>query len=308
MTLTRRAAYLAKADLTTAMVTEFPELQGTMAMYYARHGGEDEAVARACGEHYQPRFAGDALPASPIGLALSLADKFEMLVGMWSVDAIPDGEKDPFALRRCALGILRMLTEKNIPLDLTETLQHCFAQFTILPHFVNPTSALLAFFTDRLPGLLSGQGYRTGEIEAVLNKHPTRLDDLHQKLVAVRHFSGLAESRALSAANKRIVNILKKSAAPAAMVIPERLIEQAEKALYTQLLDITPQVNIHLTHLRYTEALATLACLQPAIDAFFDQVMVNTENPALRDNRLALLAALHKQKNCIADISCLVRS
>ncbi|HEY1608541.1 MAG TPA: glycine--tRNA ligase subunit beta, partial [Paraburkholderia sp.] len=209
--LARRAARLAKADLITDMVGEFPELQGTMGTYYARHDGEPEAVALACTEHYQPRFSGDALPANTTSIVVALADKLETLVGIWGIGLQPTGEKDPFALRRHALGVLRILVEKQLPVDLVELLRTAHAQFAAVPNVAESTQAIYEFCMDRLRGLLRERGYSAGEIDAVLALNPTRLNDIVARLDAVREFSSLAEAASLAAANKRISNILKKS-------------------------------------------------------------------------------------------------
>ncbi len=301
--LAARAAYLAKADLTTAMVGEFPELQGTMGMYYARHDGEPEEVGRACTEHYQPRFAGDALPSALISTVVALADKVETLVGIWGIGLVPTGEKDPFALRRHALGVLRIMLEKALPLDLTTLLQIGYAPFASLAEVTNPLPALLTFCADRLRGLLRERGYQIDEIDAVLRDAPTRLDDLTARLDAVRAFAALPEANALAAANKRITNILKKSPGNTFAVQPKLFAENAEQVLHAQLEKLTPIVQTHLAANRYTEALSTLAHLRLSVDAFFEKVMVNSEDEALRTNRLALLTQLHTQMNCIADLS-----
>ncbi len=301
--LVARAARLAKADLLSLMVNEFPELQGTMGQYYARHDGEPAEVAQACAEHYQPRFAGDALPASITSTVVALADKLETLVGIWGIGLAPSGDKDPFALRRHALGILRMVLEKALPLDLAQLLRTSFASFASLPQVVDPCDALLAFLRDRLRGLLRERGYHANEIEAVLSHAPTRIDDLPARLEAVRVFAALPEAPALAAANKRITNILKKSAETPATVQPALLTEAAEKALYAQLEAITPAVQTQLAAQHYTEVLVTLAQLRANVDTFFDGVMVNAEDSALRMNRLALLAQLWSLMNCVADLS-----
>jgi len=301
----KRAAYLAKADLPTDMVGEFPELQGTMGTYYARHDHEPEEVALACSEHYQPRFSGDALPVTMTGTIVALADKLETLVGIWSIGAAPTGEKDPFALRRHTLGILRILLEKALPLDLQQLLRAAQAQFAGIPAVTDATSAIYAFCLDRLRGLLRDEGHAAAAIDAVLALNPTRIDDIPARLEAVREFSQLPEAAALAAANKRIANILRKSGGqPAeAHVLPALLAEPAEKALAAQLGQVAPQVQAQLAAHQYTGALSALAALRESVDAFFNDVMVNAEDPALRANRLALLNALHQQMNCVADIS-----
>ncbi|HLX03192.1 MAG TPA: glycine--tRNA ligase subunit beta [Trinickia sp.] len=312
--LAARAAHLAKADLLTDMVGEFPELQGTMGTYYARHDGEHEEVALACAEHYQPRFSGDALPSTPTGTVVALADKLETLVGIWGIGLQPTGEKDPFALRRHALGVLRILVEKQLPIDIVSLLRIAYARFTGESQVADPVDALYAFFMDRLRGLLRERGYAAGEIDAVLSLNPTRLDDVVARLDAVREFAAMPEASALAAANKRISNILKKSEAEAVSAAAaddkanravqiSLLVEEAEKALNAQLNQVTPQVQSQLAQRDYTRALSALAALRDPVDTFFNDVMVNAEDPALRANRLALLGALHSQMNCVADIS-----
>lgn len=314
-----RAARLAKADLLTDMVGEFPELQGTMGTYYARHDGEAEEVALACTEHYQPRFSGDALPATRIGTAVALADKLETLAGIWGIGLVPTGEKDPFALRRHALGVLRILIEKQLPIDLVALLRDAAGCFRATPQVADCTEALYAFFMDRLRGLLRERGYAASEIEAVLSLQPGKLDDVVARLDAVREFSALPEASALAAANKRITNILKKSEAEANLATPgvggstgngaaltvqsALLVEPAERSLSEQLKTVAPAVQAQLDQRDYTRALSALAALRDPVDTFFNDVMVNAEDAALRRNRLALLAELHAQMNCVADIS-----
>lgn len=317
--LAARAARLAKADLLTDMVGEFPELQGTMGTYYARHDGEAEEVALACTEHYQPRFSGDALPATRIGTAVALADKLETLAGIWGIGLVPTGEKDPFALRRHALGVLRILIEKQLPIDLVALLRDAAGCFRATPQVADCTEALYAFFMDRLRGLLRERGYAASEIEAVLSLQPGKLDDVVARLDAVREFSALPEASALAAANKRITNILKKSEAEANLATPgvggstangaaltvqsALLVEPAERSLSEQLKTVAPAVQAQLDQRDYTRALSALAALRDPVDRFFNDVMVNAEDAALRRNRLALLAELHAQMNCVADIS-----
>ncbi len=302
--LTKRAALLAKADLLTDMVGEFPELQGTMGTYYARHDGEPEEVALACSEHYQPRFSGDETPATGVSSAVALADKLETLVGIWGIGLQPTGEKDPFALRRHALGVLRILLEKRLAIDLFDLLRTAQKQFADMPQVVDSTDAIYAFFLDRLRGVLRERGFNAVEIDAVLSLNPTRLDDIVARLDAVREFASLPEAASLAAANKRISNILKKSAEGVpSSVQPALLQETAEKALHAQLEQVAPLVQKQLAERNYTEALSALSALRDAVDTFFNDVMVNAEDPALRSNRLALLGALHQQMNCVADIS-----
>ncbi|WP_153137283.1 glycine--tRNA ligase subunit beta [Paraburkholderia agricolaris] len=302
--LAKRAARLSKADLITDMVGEFPELQGTMGTYYARHDGEPEEVALACSEHYQPRFSGDALPATATGTVVALADKLETLVGIWGIGLQPTGEKDPFALRRHALGVLRILVEKQLPVDLIELLRTAYAQFAAVPGVADSTQAIYEFSIDRLRGLLRERGYAPGEIDAVLALNPTRLDDIVARLDAVREFAALPEAASLAAANKRISNILKKSEGSVTGGVQVTLLtEAAEKALHAQLEQVAPRVQSQLAVRDYTGALTALAALREPVDTFFNDVMVNAEDPALRANRLALLGALHQQMNCVADIS-----
>ncbi|WP_233799989.1 glycine--tRNA ligase subunit beta [Paraburkholderia sp. HP33-1] len=302
--LAKRAARLAKADLITDMVGEFPELQGTMGTYYARHDGEPEEVALACSEHYQPRFSGDALPTTATGTVVALADKLETLVGIWGIGLQPTGEKDPFALRRHALGVLRILVEKQLNVDFVELLRAAYAQFAGVANVADSTDAIYEFSMDRLRGLLRERGHAASEIDAVLALNPTRLDDIVARLDAVREFASLAEAASLAAANKRISNILKKSEGVTnGGVQPALLTEAAEKALNAQLEQVTPRVQSQLAARDYTGALTALAALREPVDTFFNDVMVNAEDPALRANRLALLGALHQQMNCVADIS-----
>ncbi|TDQ78368.1 glycine--tRNA ligase subunit beta [Paraburkholderia silvatlantica] len=302
--LAQRGARLAKADLLTDMVGEFPELQGTMGTYYARHDGEPEEVAIACSEHYQPRFSGDALPATTTGTIVALADKLETLVGIWGIGLAPTGEKDPFALRRHALGVLRILVEKQLPLDFVELLRATYAQFAGIEAVTESTQAIYEFCMDRLRGMLRERGFAATEVDAVLALNPTRFDDIVSRLDAVREFAALAEAASLAAANKRISNILKKSeGAQDAGVQIALFVESAEKALFAQLEQVAPRVETQLAAREYTGALTALAALRETVDTFFNDVMVNAEDPALRANRLALLKALHRQMNSVADIS-----
>ncbi|MCX7628473.1 MAG: glycine--tRNA ligase subunit beta [Methylophilaceae bacterium] len=297
-----QAARLAKADLVTEMVGEFPELQGVMGRYYAQHDGLGNDIAIAIEDHYKPRFAGDELPRNNIGLAVALADKLETLVGLFGIGEKPTGEKDPYALRRHALGITRILTEKQLPLRLDVLLSEVVGTFG--SRIENPTAALTDFIYERLAGSLREQGYRAQEIDAVLALRPQRLAEIKGRLEAVRAFSTMPESESLSAANKRIRNILKKAGDEA---LPEPDIalfaEEAEKALFFAMHAIIPEVRSLLANEDYTDALAKLATLRTAVDRFFDQVMVMTDEPLLRRNRLALLNALADLMNGVADIS-----
>ncbi|MBX9430238.1 glycine--tRNA ligase subunit beta [Ralstonia pseudosolanacearum] len=298
-----RAALLAKADLLTDMVGEFPELQGTMGTYYARHDGEAEDVALACSEHYQPRFAGDALPGTTTGTVVALADKLETLVGIWGIGLAPTGEKDPFALRRHALGILRMLIEKPLALGIAEVLEAAAASFEGIAAVKPDLAAITDFLYDRLRGYLKDKGYSTNEVEAVVSQRPQRLDDIVARLEAVRAFAALPQAEALAAANKRITNILKKTDITIGSVQPQLLREDAERALHQAVATSEPHVHDAFARGDFTTALKTLAGLREAVDSFFDGVMVMADDTALRDNRLALLGELHGLMNRVADIS-----
>jgi glycyl-tRNA synthetase beta chain len=296
-----QAARLAKTDLLTDMVGEFPELQGIMGNYYARHDGLSEEIANAISDHYCPRFAGDHLPSNPVGVVVALADKLETLVGMFGIGNLPTGDKDPFALRRHALGVVRMLTEKKLSLELDALLHASVPAFG--EKISDATPALSEFFYDRLAGLLRDHGYSAQEVEAVLALRPQVLADVAQRLTAVRAFAALPESAALAAANKRIGNILKKAGEVDAHVNPALLKEDAEKALYAALQQLLPQSEAQFKAGDYTASLQTLAALRAPVDAFFDGVMVNAEEMDLRLNRQGLLKALHAAMNRVADLS-----
>ena len=299
-----QAALLAKTDLVTDMVGEFPELQGTMGRYYALNDGLGEVVADAIEDHYKPRFAGDALPRNTAGVAVALADKLETLVGMFGIGNLPTGDRDPFALRRHALGVIRMLVEKNLPLDLNALLASAVPAFG---DKIEDASAPLAdFIYDRLAGNLREQGYSAQEVDAVLALRPQRLAQVPQFLAAVRAFAALPEAPALAAANKRIGNILKKAGPVDAHVNPELLQEQAEQDLFAALQRFVPEANAQFDASDYTASLQTLAVLRAPVDAFFDDVMVNAEELDLRLNRQGLLTVLHNAMNRVADLSRLV--
>lgn len=298
-----RAARLAKADLLTEMVEEFPELQGIMGTYYARHDGEPEEVALSCTEHYQPRFAGDALPVTPTGTAVALADKMETIAGIWGIGLQPTGDRDPFALRRHALGILRILIEKKLPLSLRAMLSEAVGILSTNATMTDPTEGVIVFFMDRLRGVLRDRGYTPDEIEAVLAQNPDRFDNLIDKLEAVRTFAALPEAATLAAANKRITNILKKSDVNAGEIHPDILVEVSEKKLFTDMTAIKPEADRKFAAGDYTGTLQTLARLHDDVDAFFTDVMVMAEDPRLRNNRIALLKQLHAMMNQVADIS-----
>jgi glycyl-tRNA synthetase beta chain len=295
-----QAAMLAKADLLTDMVGEFPELQGTMGGYYARHDGLPEAIAQAIEDHYKPRFAGDTLPRNPVGIAVALADKLETLAGLFSIGQQPSGDKDPFALRRHALGVIRMLVERELPLELNALIGAGESALQA----TGVREPLDAFFYDRLAGLLREQGYSAQEVEAVLALRPQVLADVAKRLAAVRAFEALPEAEPLAAANKRVGNILKKAeGAIEPKVNPALLNEPAERTLADALATVAPQAQAAFECGDYTASLQALAALKAPVDTFFDDVMVNTDDLALRANRLGLLATLHRAMNRVADLS-----
>ena len=300
------AAKLAKADLLTDMVGEFPELQGIMGGYYARHDGWSEDIAFAIEDHYKPRFAGDDLPRGQTGTVVALADKLETLVGMFGIGNLPTGDKDPFALRRHALGVVRMLVEKGLPLDLPAVLGQAAQAFgPLLADAAQSNAQLLAFIYDRVGGYLREGGYSAQEADAVIAARPM-WGEMPKALQAVRAFAELPEAPALAAANKRIGNILKKAEPDGALqaaVNATLLQEPAEQALYAALQQTVPQADAQFAAGDYTGSLKTLAALRAPVDAFFDGVMVNAEDPALKANRLALLQQLHQAMNRVADLS-----
>ncbi len=299
-----QAAQLAKADLVTDMVGEFPELQGTMGRYYALHDGLDAAVADAIEDHYKPRFAGDALPRNMVGVVVALADKLETLVGMFGIGNLPTGDRDPFALRRHALGVIRMLIEKNLPLDLDALLAGTAAQFDGIEGFdvQRATVELQDFMLDRLAGSLREHGASAQEVDAVLAPRPQRLGEVPRLLAAVRAFAALPAAAALAAANKRIGNILKKAPEADAHVSALLLQEPAERALHAAMAEVVPAANAQFDAGDYTASLQTLAALREPVDAFFDGVMVNAEQADLRLNRLGLLMSLHAAMNRVAQL------
>ena len=298
-----QAAMLAKADLLTDMVGEFPELQGTMGRYYAQHDGLAQDVADAIEDHYKPRFAGDTLPRGTVGTVVALADKLETLTGMFGIGQIPTGDKDPFALRRHALGIIRMLAEGNLDLPVTFLLDTAFGQFNSIDGFVAAAGPLKDFIYDRLAGSLREQGYTPQEVDAVVSQRPERFGDIPKRLAAVRAFSALPEADALAAANKRIGNILKKAEGTLPEPDATLLQEPAEKALFERVAQIAPVVSAHVASENYADALKVLASVRAEVDQFFEDVMVNVDEPQIRANRLGLLKALFDQLNAVADIS-----
>jgi glycyl-tRNA synthetase beta chain len=300
-----QAALLSKTDLLTEMVGEFPELQGVMGHYYALNDGHSETIAQAIEDHYKPRFAGDSLPRNPVGLCVALADKLETLTGLFSINQIPTGDKDPFALRRHALGIIRILIEKELPLSLDFLLKE--ARLAFDGRYPETAESPLQFIYDRLAGSLREQGYLPQEIDAVLSQSPKVLMDIPKRLEAVRAFKQLPEAESLAAANKRVHNILEKNAkngipVPAAIDI-HLLREPAETALHDALQSATALADSAFESGSYTRSLQTLAALKEPIDTFFDHVMVNTDDPGLRANRLCLLQMMHRSMNRVADLS-----
>ncbi|QAU35634.1 glycine--tRNA ligase subunit beta [Janthinobacterium sp. 17J80-10] len=301
--LAERGALLAKADLLTDMVGEFPELQGIMGTYYARHDAEPAEVAQAISEHYQPRFAGDALPASSTGTAVALADKLETLVGIWGIGLAPTGDKDPFALRRHALGILRMLLEKRLPLSINQLLAQAAQLFAGNAQFKQADADIRVFLYDRLRGLLRERGFTQNEVEAVVAQEPDTLGNIVERLEAVQAFAALPQAEALAAANKRITNILKKSEGAVGAVQAGLLQETAEKGLHAAMTALAPKIDAAFAQGDFAGTLTALAQLRDDVDAFFNDVMVMAEDLALRNNRIALLSQLHGMMNRVADIS-----
>ena len=296
-----QAALLAKTDLVTDMVGEFPELQGTMGRYYALNDGLSTDIADAIEDHYKPRFAGDTLPRNAVGLAVALADKLETLAGMFGIGNLPTGDKDPFALRRHALGVVRMLADKELPLDL-DVLVHDAGQ-AFGDKIEDASAALLDFIYDRLAGSLREQGYSAQEVDAVLALRPKRLGDVTRRLEAVRVFAALPQAPALAAANKRIANILKKAQEVDAHVSQVLLKEPAEIALFSAMNLVLPEAQKQFEAGDYTDSLQTLGALREPVDAFFEGVMVNAEELDLRLNRQGLLKSLHVAMNRVADLS-----
>jgi len=299
-----RAAILAKADLLTDMVGEFPELQGIMGRYYALHDGEPPVVADAIEQHYFPKGAGGALAEHPVGLALALADRLDTLVGIFGIGLAPTGEKDPFGLRRAALGVVRMLAERGVELDVVELLSRARSHFPAGVVADSVAQDLHAFVLERLKPYLRDQGFGPDEIDAVVSLHPTRIDQVPARMKALREFRSLPEAEALAAANKRIRNILRQAGgAPSDIVNPGLLREDAERRLADAVRDAAQAIEPLLATARYTDALKALAGLRPAVDEFFDRVMVMAEDSDVRANRLSLLARLSDLFCHVADIS-----
>ncbi len=302
--LADRAGALAKADLVTDMVGEFPELQGLMGRYYATHDGEPADVAAAIEQHYWPKAAGGELPQSNVAQAVALADKLEALAGLFGIGQVPTGDKDPFGLRRAALGVVRILIERKHAVALAQLVGLAFSSFNAVPGVAKSQDAVLDFIYDRLRGYLRDQGYSANQVAAVLDARPDAIADLPARLAAVQAFAALPEAAALSAANKRIVNILRKSGGEAAVAVdPARLAEGAEHDLYRTFQRLTPQVEDDFGRGDFTNALRILATAKPAVDRYFDDVMVMADDPAIRANRLALLRGVAHTMNRVADIS-----
>ena len=303
---TGRAARLAKADLVTGMVGEFPELQGIMGRYYALHDGEPVEIANAIAEHYQPRFAGDQLPQHPISCAVAVADKLETLAGLFGIGQLPTGDRDPFALRRHALGVIRILIERDLPLSLADLIKEAFQVFPKELKLADAGADLQTFVFERLRGYFADAGYTAQEIDAVLSQRPQLLHQVPLRLAAVRAFASLPEAKDLAAANKRVLNIINKNEdIRHKAVAPDRALmtEAAEIALMDGLELIAPQAEKHFSAGEYQEALQLLANIKPAVDRFFTEVMVMVDDAAVRNNRAALLQQLGTLMNRVADIS-----
>ena len=300
-----RAAELAKADLVTDMVGEFPELQGIMGRYYAKHDGEADDVAEAIADHYRPRFAGDELPSNNVGCAVALADKLDTLVSFFGIGEKPTGDRDPFGLRRAALGVLRLLMERQLPLELPALISWSAGTFPAGTLQADFEPALLSFITDRLRNLLKDQGEPQDVVEAVLGINPARIDRVPARLAAVREFVAQPDALALAAANKRIGNLLKKVEDINALGTPSSALttEAPEKALFDEVTALAPTVADAVRNEAYADALMALARVRSSVDAFFEDVMVMAEDPKVRQNRLALLKTLSDQMNAVADIS-----
>ncbi len=307
---TTEAGALAKVDLLTDMVGEFPELQGVMGRYYALNEGLGDEVAFAIEDHYKPRFAGDELPRNRVGVVLALADKLETLIGMFAIGQLPTGDKDPYALRRHALGLIRLLMEREQTLPLDRLLYQAFLAYDVTRWIrggevnLSANLELQTFILERLTGLLREKNFSLNEVSSVLSLNPQLLADIPKRLDAVHMFTALPESESLAAANKRVGNILKKAEGEIGkQADPARFVEDAENTLFAALGEIAPQADAAFDVGDYTASLQKLAALKAPVDAFFDSVMVNADDPALKANRLALLNQLHRTMNRVADLS-----
>ena len=301
----KRAGLLSKCDLMTNMVFEFTDTQGVMGMHYARHDGEDEEVAVALNEQYMPRFAGDELPKSLVASAVALADKFDTLTGIFGIGQAPKGSADPFALRRAALGALRIIVEKNLPLDLEDLVKKSAALFGDKLTNQNVVADVVDFMLGRFRAWYQDEGIAVDVIQAVLARRPTRPADFDARVRAVSHFRTLDSAEALAAANKRVSNILAKADAAIGEINLTACVEPAEKALAEAVLALRTEVQPLIAQGDYTAVLDKLANLRAPVDSFFDNVMVNAEDPALRQNRLAILNTLQDLFLQVADISVL---
>ena len=301
----KRAGLLSKCDLMTNMVFEFTDTQGVMGMHYARHDGEDEEVAVALNEQYMPRFAGDELPKSLVASAVALADKFDTLTGIFGIGQAPKGSADPFALRRAALGALRIIVEKNLPLDLEDLVKKSTALFGDKLTNQNVVADVVDFMLGRFRAWYQDEGIAVDVIQAVLARRPTRPADFDARVRAVSHFRTLDSAEALAAANKRVSNILAKADAAIGEINLTACVEPAEKALAEAVLTLRTEVQPLIAKGDYTAVLDKLANLRAPVDSFFDNVMVNAEDPALRQNRLAILNTLQGLFLQVADISVL---
>ncbi|MCK8908065.1 glycine--tRNA ligase subunit beta [Haemophilus influenzae] len=301
----KRAGLLSKCDLMTNMVFEFTDTQGVMGMHYARHDGEDEEVAVALNEQYMPRFAGDELPKSLVASAVALADKFDTLTGIFGIGQAPKGSADPFALRRAALGALRIIVEKNLPLDLEDLVKKSAALFGDKLTNKNVVADVVDFMLGRFRAWYQDEGITVDVIQAVLARRPTRPADFDARVRAVSHFRTLDSAEALAAANKRVSNILAKADATIGEINLTACVESAEKALAEAVLALRTEVQPLIAQGDYTTVLDKLANLRAPVDSFFDNVMVNAEDPALRQNRLAILNTLQGLFLQVADISVL---
>ena len=301
----KRAGLLSKCDLMTNMVFEFTDTQGVMGMHYARHDGEDEEVAVALNEQYMPRFAGDELPKSLVASAVALADKFDTLTGIFGIGQAPKGSADPFALRRAALGALRIIVEKNLPLDLEDLVKKSVALFGDKLTNQNVVADVVDFMLGRFRAWYQDEGIAVDVIQSVLARRPTRPADFDARVRAVSHFRTLDSAEALAAANKRVSNILAKADATIGEINLTACVEPAEKALAEAVLALRTEVQPLIAKGDYTAVLDKLANLRAPVDSFFDNVMVNAEDPALRQNRLAILNTLQGLFLQVADISLL---
>jgi glycyl-tRNA synthetase beta chain len=302
--LADRAAMLAKADLLTDMVGEFPELQGVMGRYYAEHDGEPPAVAAAIEQHYWPRFAGDALPADAVAQSVALGDKLLAMAEMFGIGNAPTGDKDPFGLRRAAVGVLRILMEKKLPLSLPRLVKLAFEAAKAVPGIDHRPEDVETFLLERLRAYLREQGYSANQVDALLSLRPSRIDLVPAQMEAIRTFAALPEAEALAAANKRIGNILRKNESEVAPSVDRALlVDGAERELYAAVQELLPVVRDHVESGDYTSALRSLASARTCVDRFFDDVLVMADDGAVRANRLALLRGLSEAMNQVADIS-----